>query len=242
MIVIFTRDIGRISAGTGMNEKGKGKSALSIRPFTYASYDLFSSRGAYNINGSTVKNSYYSIGENIDRFIFASEMMEYLNGILEDEQPKHALFDLTLSFLEAISHAESGFESMFFAYIVKTLRMMGFMPELSVCVDCGKSRVDMRKEDGHPPAFSVGDGGIICDSCMTATESGTAHKENGEKLIFTPNFDIVDVLKYFLDQPFEVFEKLVLKQKYSEEIREILRKYVQYYPGIELSYDKLGLD
>ena len=38
MLKVFTREFGKISAGTSMSEKGKSKSALAIRPFTLGNY------------------------------------------------------------------------------------------------------------------------------------------------------------------------------------------------------------
>ncbi len=41
MILLFSKKYGKISAGTGINERGKGKSSLALRPFTYGRYELF---------------------------------------------------------------------------------------------------------------------------------------------------------------------------------------------------------
>ena len=72
MIVLFTKQYGKISAGTSVNEKSRSKAALALRPFTYAEYDIFKGREAYSINSAQVNKSFYSIGEDIDRFMNAS--------------------------------------------------------------------------------------------------------------------------------------------------------------------------
>ena len=41
MIVVFTKDYGKISAGTGLSERGRNRSALALRPFTYSEYEIF---------------------------------------------------------------------------------------------------------------------------------------------------------------------------------------------------------
>ena len=69
MIVIFTRQYGKISAGTSLTEKSRSRSALALRPFTFAEYELFRGRDSYSINSASVRRSYYSIGEDIDRFM-----------------------------------------------------------------------------------------------------------------------------------------------------------------------------
>lgn len=236
MIVIFTKSYGKISAGTNVNERGKGKSALALRPFTYAGYDIFKNRGYYNINGTDVKQSFYSIGEDIDRFMAASRMMEYLDQILEEEQPKPKLFDMTLAFLRAVSEARNGFSTMLYAYIVKSLGMLGVMPELKHCVNCGKTPEEPANsgKNSHM-AFSVSDGGIICEDCLTEEKSGD------HTLIFRPEFDIVGMLQYFVDNPFPQFGKVVLKPEYSAEIRHILSEYIKYYLSIDVLDEELQL-
>ena len=72
MIVIFTKQYGKLSAGTSVNEKSRSKAALALRPFTYAEYDIFKGREAFSINTASVSKSFYSIGEDIDRFMAAS--------------------------------------------------------------------------------------------------------------------------------------------------------------------------
>ena len=62
IITLFTRSHGKITAGTSINERAKGRVALAIRPFTFAEYDIFKGRNYFNINNADVKKSYYSIG------------------------------------------------------------------------------------------------------------------------------------------------------------------------------------
>lgn len=232
IIVLFTRRYGKLSAGSSITEKGRGKSALLLRPFTYAEYQIFKNRGYYNIDGGAVKHSYYSIGEDIDRFLVASKLIEYLDTILEDEQPKQALFDLTIEFFESITRAKSNFKTLLYAYLVKSLRMQGVMPELGRCVDCGKSLPDIRSEAGGRYGFSVTDGGIICNDCSGKEKTG------GGTLIFNTEFDIVEILNYLADNPLSRFEKLVLKEDADTELKHILSEYLSYYLDSDLLKDE----
>lgn len=226
MIVIFTKDYGKISAGTSINEKSKGKSALALRPFTHAEYDLFKSRDSYSINSAQVKHSYYTIGEDLDRFLIASKLIEYLDAILVEGQARAKLYEMTLSFFESITRKESDFETLLYAFIVQSLRVQGVMPELSGCVNCGKKDAKL---------FSVSAGGMICEDCARR------EKEAGNYLIYKPNFDIVEVLTYYMNNPLERFEKITLKPKISEELRQILSSYIKYHMGVDVLDNKIEL-
>lgn len=223
MITLFTKNYGKISAGTSMNEKSKGKSALALRPFTYADYDIFKTRESYNINSAQVKKSYYSIGEDLDRFAASSKLLEYLDKILEDEQARPKLFDMTIEFFESITRANGNYETLLYAYVIKTLRIQGIMPEIKSCVNCGK--------DPKPEySFSIPAGGIVCKECLQKENQN----ESSHKLIYKPSFDIIETVKYFASNPLSQFEKVSLKPEVSNEIGDILAEYVDYYLGIDV--------
>ena len=225
MIVIFTKQYGKISAGTSINEKSRGKAALALRPFTYAEYDIFKGREAYSINSASVSKSFYSIGEDIDRFMTASAFIEYLDKVLSEGEAMPKLFDLSLSFLQSVSVSNSDPETLLYAFIVKTLAMLGVAPELGCCVNCGK-----RPEafDDGPKMFSVSGGGIICPDCAET------EKREPDSLIYRPKFDIIDVFGYFESKPIKTFEKVGLKPDVRREVRDILADYTDRYLGVDV--------
>lgn len=224
IIVLFTKDYGKISAGTNLSERGRNRSALALRPFTYSEYEIFKNRDYYNINGAGVKRSFYSIGEDIDRYLVASKVIEYLNCTLEEGRPQPRTFELTLEFLEAITEAKGNFDTMLYAYLVKSLGMQGIMPELNRCVDCGRKR-----EELEPPLyFSVSGGGILCGTCCER------EKSNGVPLLFKPHFDIVEVLKYMVRSSLATFSRVQLKPDVQLELRSILSEYLEYYLNTDI--------
>lgn len=224
IIVLFTKEYGKISAGTTINERGKGKSALALRPFTYVEYELFKNRGYYNINSASVKKSFYSIGEDLNRFEIASVALNYLDKVLEEEQAKPRMFELTLDFFETIAEAKSNYETILYAYIIKNFAMQGILPEIKRCVDCGKKYADFDKK----PAFSVSGGGIICKECTIKYTS------TPNSLIFNPEFDIVEVIDFFIKRPLSVFTKVSLKPEISEQIKHIIAEYLEFHLGVSL--------
>ena len=233
MIVVFTKRYGKLSAGTSINEKSRGKAALALRPFTYAEYDIFKGREAYSIDTASAIKSFYSIGEDIDRFEAASAFIEYLDKVLDEGVPMPGLFDLSLEFLHSVSVTKTASETLLMAFIVKTLRSLGVAPELDCCVNCGKSPADFG--DGFK-MFSVSSGGIICPDCAEEEKRG------GNSLIYSPNFDILDVFRYFASKPLKTFEKVDLRPEVRREVREILADYTDRYLGTEVLRASGGLE
>lgn len=231
MIVLFTRQYGKISAGTSINEKSRSKAALALRPFTYADYDIFRGRETFSINSASVKKSYYSIGEDIDRFMAASSFIEYLDKVLGEGEPMPKLFDLALEFLESVSVSRSSVDTLLYAFIVKSLRLLGVAPEMTCCVDCGKSLDKIKVR-----SFSVSSGGIVCEDCAKQ------EKTTPDSLIYTPSFDIIAVYGYFDSKPLRTFQKVDLKEGVSSEVRDILAEYTDRYLGVDVLRTSKGLE
>lgn len=233
MIVLFTKKYGKLSAGTSVNEKSRSKAALALRPFTYAEYDIFKGRETYSINSAQVNKSFYSIGEDIDRFMNASAFIEYLDKVLEEEEPAPKLFDLSLAFLQSVSEVKTGSDTLLYAFIVKSLKLLGVAPELDCCVNCGKA-ADWFGESRR--MFSVSGGGLICPDCANE------EKRSPDSLIYKPDFDIIDVFRYFQSKPLKTFEKVDLKPEVRGEVREILSKYTDRYLGVDVLGRSAGLE
>lgn len=106
MISLFSRKFGKISVGASINEGGRNKTALAARAFSYGRYELFKSRDNYNLNNGQVIKSYYAIGEDLDKYMAASYVLELTDKMLPEEMPQPRIFSLLLEFMEALEKRE----------------------------------------------------------------------------------------------------------------------------------------
>lgn len=217
MILLFSKKYGKISAGTGISEKGRGKSALAMRPFTYGRYELYKNRDSFNINGAEVIKSYYRIGEDVEKYMTASYVMEFTENLLSENDPVPELFVLLTDFFEVIMARKKRYETLVLAYQLKALKACGHMPHVDSCVLCGS------KEGLN--LFDIKEGGLVCGRCRTAY-----NKNDG--LIYEVNFGIVDILRYFLRNPLQRLEKLALDENVEQQLRRILKSYIEYHLDI----------
>ena len=220
MLVMFSRKYGKISVGTNLTGAGKNRSALATRPFTYGEYELFKGRDVYNLNSGRGIKSYFDIGDDLDKFMAASYVLELTDKLLMEEDPQPKLFGELADFLEAVEKRTKKIDTLILAYMVKALDSTGTMPELDYCACCGKPR------GGHPASrFSIEEGGIICKEC--------AAEDNADKsLIYPVDFDIINILGYFRKEPFSRFEKLALDDIVSDKLMDILKSYMAYHLDI----------
>ena len=216
MLLLFSRKFGKISVGTSLTEGGKNKSALAVRPFTYGRYELFKSRDSYSFNSGQVIRSFYSLGEDLDKYAAASYVLELTEKLLAEDLPQPRMFSLLLEFLEELEKRSSKHGTLVMAYVVKALDIMGTMPQLSECCICGG-------KEAHR-FFSIPDGGMICESC--------AANRGNEPLIYDTNFSIVNILKYFQKEKLGTFEKIALDESILKKLQTIMKEYMAYHLDI----------
>ncbi len=216
IIHLFTRKEGKICAGTSISEKGKSKSALALKPFTVAEYSIYKNRESYNISSAEFKKSYYGLGEDIDRYIYGSYVLELTEKILAEGEPAPGVYSLLMDFLFEMELRTKKFDTLVIGYEVKLLKVLGIMPDLSACK--GKT-----EKDG-PFYLHVPDGRVICEKCKI--KEGFEPKES---LIYTLSFDILEVLKFLAVKPLSELRRLALNEQISDGTQELIKKYMAYH-------------
>ena len=218
MIVIFTEKYGKISAGTSMNERGKSKSSLLIRPFTYGRYELYKNRDSYNLSSGETLETFYSLGEDVDKYMAASVALELTDRLLEEEQPSAAMFRLLLDFLQTLEKRRSDYETLLLGFQVRALTLFGSAVQADHCIRCGK--------EGHYVAFSVPEGGAVCTGCMQPGDQL-------DPLIFAVTDDIMKATHFMASHNVSSLAGLSLGGDKTPVLKRILRAYYSYHLAID---------
>lgn len=219
IVVLFSLKFGKISAGTNINERGRSKSTLALRPFTYSKFELYKNRESYNINSAEVIRSFYKIGEDVDKYMYASYILEFTDKIIVENERAPQMFDLLIDYLGALEKRNKKYATPTLAYQIKALYHMGCMPEIKKCVCCGsKDNIGW---------FSVSEGGVLCENCKNKLQSIV-----NESLIYHVDFGIIEVINYILENPIKNLENLALNDKTKKTLNEIIRSYIGYHLDI----------
>lgn len=219
ILLLFSKKYGKISAGTNISEKGKNKSSLALRPFTYGRYELYKNRNNYHINSTDVIRSYYRIGENVEKYMHCSYALEFTEKILQEEAPAPGIFRLILDFFDVMEKRSRKYSTLLLAYQIKVLQESGSMPQIKQCVLCGKN--------DEAVIFSIKEGGILCKNCCLKYPN----IEN-DTLIYNIDFGIVNVLQYIMNSPLRNFENLALDDKIQKHLHIIIKSYIVYHLDI----------
>jgi len=223
MILLFSKKYGKISVGTSISEKGKNKSALAVRPFTYGRYELYKNRDSFNLNSADVIKSYYKIGEDVDKYMYSSYVLEFTEKLLEEGQPSQGMFNLILDYFSVIENRQKSHGTVVLGYQVKTLKIMGVLPEMNDCIRCGEHL----SRDNPPMYLDVENGGLICSKCgQYIGNTGT------DLLLYSVNFGIVNILRYFADHSLKDLEGLALEEPVREKLQTVVKKYAEFHLDI----------
>ena len=217
MLVLFSKRFGKISAGTSINEKGRSKSALALRPFTYGKYELNKTGEYYHINGGEVISCHYRIGEDVNKYMAASYIMEFTEKLLPEDSPAPELFLLLVDFLGMMERRSKKQNTLVIGYLIKALNYCGNAPQLDACVSCGSKE--------HLSGFHIKNGGVLCGRCKLDSNPN-------QRLIYDIEFDIVNVLRYILENPLHRLEGLALDDQDEQKLRHILKNYLAYHLDI----------
>lgn len=217
---LFTEKYGKISAGVTVSERGRGRAQQALHPFTYGNYELFISRGYYNLNKGQAVRSFYDLGADVDKYMAAAYGLELCDKLLEEDVPAPDIFALTVDFLITMEERKSRYETLLLAYKVKLLSCLGMLPVLDHCALCGTSE--------HLTHFSVKEGSMLCRDCAARRS-----EDDGETLIYEVDFVILGALEYMLQNSIGSLKKLALDRAVESQINTIIDRFITYHldPG-----------
>ena len=130
MVLVFTREEGKLSAGTHLSEKSRGGAALAIRPFAHGLYFVAEkSADVRSVSSAEIIDAHFTLGEDADRFAEASYALEFTDKLLPDGVRAPQVFDLLSEYLDMLAGRKSDFRLLTISYLVKVMRELGVFPD-----------------------------------------------------------------------------------------------------------------
>jgi DNA repair protein RecO (recombination protein O) len=222
MITLFSKDYGKLGAGTNLAGGSQGRSALALRPFTYGSYGLRKSRGAWHMNSAETLRGFYRIAEAPEKFANCSYALEFTEKLLPEESPAPALFALALEYFEMMEARKRKFDTLTVAFLLKAVHLWGAAPELEKCARCGEV-------PRGAVSFGIRDGGLVCDACREAENIPDADRD---RLLYPLDFGILNVMRYLPKRPLSDLKRLALDEGALRALKRILREHAAWHLGV----------
>jgi len=159
MVVLYTRQQGKVRAIAKGARKLTSRKAGHLEPFTRVSLQLAKGRDLLIVTQAETIDAHTPIREDLARTGYAAYVIELLDRFVpDDEIAVPSLFRL-LS--ETLSRLSSGVEPWLAVlyYEMRLLDFLGFRPQLFECANCSR---EILAEDQF---FSYAAGGAICPRC-----------------------------------------------------------------------------
>lgn len=207
---IYTKNLGKISVMAKGAYKANSKLMGSTQVFSYNEYILKKGQTFYYLNQGHIIEPFYSMRENIERFIYGSYILELIEKSSPEEEENLTLFLLLEKSLKILSELNDGFLKFIVAFQLKFISFIGYKPHLNTCVSCNEiPKGDIR--------WSNREGGIICSNCFFRDMSA----------IYI-NKTLYKAMVELLYIPFEELEDVNSSSETLKTLQSILEKYILY--------------
>jgi len=138
LVTFFTRSEGKVRGVARSAKKSKRRFGGALEPLTYvrAFYDVRERQELVRLDACEVLESPLASEVSYARAVALGHIAELLDELLPDHEANDAIFRLTLSVLHELTGPDIWMPVTYFELWLT--RLVGFLPELTECVVCGR--------------------------------------------------------------------------------------------------------
>ena len=160
MLTLFSAERGRIDCKARNCRRPTAPLLACAQPFVFGEFELFMHSDRISVNGCDVRETFYPLREDVDRFMTASAVTRLVNAVIERESPDRELFSLLYHILSFLAYTESDPKDLLIAFLMHFLDHVGYRPSLTHCAVCAR---DIRAD--AVLFYSAKIGGAVCSAC-----------------------------------------------------------------------------
>jgi DNA repair protein RecO (recombination protein O) len=182
LVTLFTRVEGKVRGVARSAKKSKRRFGGALEPMTYvrAFYDVRERQELARLDACEVLESPMASKVSYARAVALGHLAELLDELLPDREANDAIFRLTLSVLHVLTGPEVWMAVTYFDLWLT--RLVGFLPELTECIVCGRSL------SGGRAYFHALADGLMCpeDKRLASSEISTESRMLAAQMFRSP--------------------------------------------------------
>lgn len=165
IVVFYTQRAGKVRAVAEGARRIRTRFGGNLQLFTQGRLVYFErpNKTLHKVNEFAVIRSHHVLREDLDRMVLGSTAVEAVAAGVEDEEAFPELYRLLSEGLDLLEEAGRP-QQVLQGFLLHLLRLLGYLPELSVCVRCRKG---VPSREGT--YLSPGQGGLLCAGCQPGT-------------------------------------------------------------------------
>src|SRR5215470_1013227 len=182
LVTLFTRTEGKVHGVARSAKKSKRRFGGALEPLTYvrAFYDVRERQDLVRLDSCEVLESPLASEVGYARAVALGHIAELLDELLPDHEANDAIFRLTLSVLHVLTGPDIWMPVTYFDLWLT--RLVGFLPELTECVVCG------RNLNGDRAYFHALADGLMCadDKRLASSEISSESRKLAARMFRSP--------------------------------------------------------
>jgi DNA repair protein RecO (recombination protein O) len=182
LVTLFTRVEGKVRGVARSAKKSKRRFGGALEPLTYvrAFYDVKERQDLARLDSCEVLKSPLASEVSYARAVALGHIAELLDELLPEREANDAIFRLTLSVLQVLDGPEIWMPVTYFELWLT--RLVGFLPELTECVVCG------RDLNGSRAYFHALADGLMCpdDKRLASSEISSESRALAAQMFRAP--------------------------------------------------------
>ena len=226
VLTLFTREFGKVRALAkgARRPKGPFESALDLLACCRIVFLRKSSDALDLLTEAKLQRRFRPVGRDLASLYAAYYVGELLGELTDDYDPHPELFDLADQTLCELA-AGSPVASLVLRFELVALRILGHLPSLDMCVECGE-QVEVRGR----VAFGQLAGGVLCSRCRP-----------GKRQVVSVPAEAIVALRRFADPASDAWRREEPDRRVRGELRAVLNHYLNHLLGRKLRlHDYLG--
>lgn len=158
ILTLFSRTEGKINAQATGARRMKSGLAPASQLFCCAEYEFFQKKDRYFVTGALIKQEFFNIQNDYDKFTAGCVMLELTERMLEHSDEPERLFVTLINTLFSMEKYGLGKDAALAYFFVQAIDILGVFPALDFCSACGAPIA-------KPEYWSAQEGGAVCADC-----------------------------------------------------------------------------
>ncbi len=216
VVTMYTREFGKSGALAkgARRPKSPFESALDLLSVCRIVFIRKSSGSLDLLTEAKLERRFRSATRNLSRLYAGYYVAELLDLLTDVGDPLPQLYDIADQALAAID-SDAELAPSVLSFELSALRLLGHIPSLIDCVECGK-----RVETTARVAFSQIAGGVFCSTCRI-----------GKRRVVSVSGPTIDTLRTFASEDDSEWHQTAVGKSSHGELRGVLNNYMNYILG-----------
>jgi len=168
-IVFFTKKLGKITAFAKGVRKTTSRKGGNLELFNLVQLELKEKNNFFFIEQVQMKEYFLKLKENLISFNTACLVAEMTLAITPEQSYSPKIFNLLLDFFSILKKSpDASVKNILYAFCLKLLFCLGYLPDLSLCRQCGKKLYQGEN------FYNFQKTELLCPACTTENASPLA--------------------------------------------------------------------